>query len=538
MDNHLRDLLSEQRASVRSWLSALGVQTCQDVKHLWADAAAMEREWSNGPGKECSADLALEVADFYTRACRLALQDSRAQVRQLAGERESAYSAPKSEKRALPPVAARPQSKAKLLVPQRFVGPDVPVLTVSDSNATSAAATDERRQLKVRALFCLALDVFLVIAEIGLESLDMSDESAVARATTLAMVAVGRLSVRRIAALTATLKRWKTFCAQQAWSPRNLTPANVAAFLRSVSFGGPTAASAVFQALRWLHLNLAAPFPVDHFMIKPFRFHSLGHTSRQAAELQPWKFFNLLRIAAELTGTPRILMLFVLQAAVSCIRFAHFQRSVLHKDHGFWLEFECSEGKSRRKGVRPAYKWATPALKFGGVDLVAELRRFFQEELLPDTPFLWPAIRLRSDDLWQLTEDTPFLLDRKLSGPRFLDLFRGALCRCGLQPAQASVAGFNRLRRFLPTGAQMLDMSPQDCQAVGSWVELPSGGASSASAPKHTRTDLMSTHYSGERVLAVCALNPVWCRLSCSIQCQRMPLTPRFPLTPLGGLGS
>ena len=42
----------------------------------------------------------------------------------------------------------------------------------------------------------------------------------------------------------------------------------------------------------------------------------------------------------------------------------------LVKDPGSCLEFNCSEGKARKQGVRPACRWATPPLKLCGVDLV------------------------------------------------------------------------------------------------------------------------------------------------------------------------
>ena len=195
-----------------------------------------------------------------------------------------------------------------------------------------------------------------------------------------------------------------------------------------------------------------------------------------------------------------MLALFVIQAAVSCIRFEHVQRSKLVRDHGSWLEFHCLQGKSRRKGARPAYNWATPPLTFLGINLVAELRQFFLEEALPGRLFLWPAVDLSRDDLWQVSEATAFRLERKMSGTRFLEIARGIISQCGVESSAAAATKFNKFRRFLPTGAQVLNMHPQDSQAIGSWVEMP--GASSASKVQTSRQDLMSTHYSGERVLA------------------------------------
>ena len=61
----------------------------------------------------------------------------------------------------------------------------------------------------------------------------------------------------------------------------------------------------------------------------------------------------MLHLAAGLTGTPQLVLCFLLQAASSCFRLSHFQRSQLVADHDSWLEFQCSEGKSPTQGVRP-----------------------------------------------------------------------------------------------------------------------------------------------------------------------------------------
>ena len=173
---------------------------------------------------------------------------------------------------------------------QRVSGPDVPAVTISESGARGASLTDEKRLFKVHAFFCLALEIFLNIAETDLDSLDMADEPAIAwaaRACGIAMVAVKHLSAPRTAGLTATLKRWQAFCVQQGLSPTSLSPSKAAGFLRSVSHSGPTAASAVYQARRWLRVNMAASFPVEHFTVKPFCFNCLGRKSEQAPALQP-----------------------------------------------------------------------------------------------------------------------------------------------------------------------------------------------------------------------------------------------------------
>ena len=299
--------------------------------------------------------------------------------------------------------------------------------------------------------------------------------------------------------LASTMRRWMRWASEHSASAGCPAAADLAAFLQHVSLGGPTATSSVFQVFLWTNQNSGAQWPLQHFMLQPFRFHAQGHATQQAVELQPWEFVNLIRLAASLTGTPQLLLSFIIQSACSCIRFAHFQRSRLVADHKSWLEFECSEGKSRKQGVRPHYRWATPEIRVGGFSLLALLRRFFGEILLPGSTFLWPALELQAADLWQVTEATGLLLHRKLSPKVFLEFLRGSLQRCGVAPDIAASATYNKLRRFLPTGANVLGLADSEAQAVGSWVEMARGGQ--AHHDRH-RADLMSVRYSGQRVLS------------------------------------
>ena len=121
-------------------------------------------------------------------------------------------------------------------------------------------------------------------------------------------------------------------------------------------------------------------------------------------------------------------------------------------------------------------------------------------ELLPGCKYLWPALQLDPMDLWQVTEHTPSALDRKLPRGRFLELLRGTLLDLGTAPDQAQTAGFNRLRRFLPTLGNVVRLTPSDQQAIGNWVEIPTGGGPIPNQ-KSRATWTMGIHYSGQRAL-------------------------------------
>ena len=82
-------------------------------------------------------------------------------------------------------------------------------------------------------------------------------------------------------------------------------------------------------------------------------------------------------------------------------------------------------GKSRIKGSRPAYEWALPDLGIGGFSLCKCLLHYLQNLHPQDATYLWPALDLKSADLWQLAESTGFL-SRRMSRGQFLQCFRGS----------------------------------------------------------------------------------------------------------------
>eukprot|EP00435_Cladocopium_sp_Y103_P065108 s646_g27.t1 len=140
-----------------------------------------------------------------------------------------------------------------------------------------------------------------------------------------------------------------------------------------------------------------------------------------------------------------------------------------------------------------------------GFSMLQVLGEFYRHECLSTTPFLWPQVQLDPHDLWEINEGTPFMVDKPMSRSRFLEIFRGALHQIGVPMEEATTAGFNRLRRVMPTLANVLRLEDSELQAVGSWVEIPAGGGPNA-ARKSRAVWLMGRHYSGgmaERSAAV-----------------------------------
>ena len=132
--------------------------------------------------------------------------------------------------------------------------------------------------------------------------------------------------------------------------------------------------------------------------------------------------------------------------------------------------------------------------------LCSTLRDFFGHECLPDTTFLWPALQLSASELWELTDVTPFDASKPMSRSRFLELLRGAIGEMGTPQQDAACAGYNRLRRFMPTLGNCLRLPRTEMQALGSGVEIPSGGGPQATKKEKAVMD-MGFHYAGQKVV-------------------------------------
>ena len=83
-------------------------------------------------------------------------------------------------------------------------------LLVQDSGAQPTLSSQEQQPQKLVALFLLACEVFLNLADLGAQGLDL-DAERVSEVAGRAMISAQRLSIKRIGGLTATLGRWKLF---------------------------------------------------------------------------------------------------------------------------------------------------------------------------------------------------------------------------------------------------------------------------------------------------------------------------------------
>jgi len=129
------------------------------------------------------------------------------------------------------------------------------------------------------------------------------------------------------------------------------------------------------------------------------------------------------------------------------------------------------------------------------------LKDFYKHEAQSDATFLIPALKLEPCDLWEVTEATTFIANKPMTRARFLELFRGSLVTMGVEFRAAQSATYNRLRRFLPTIANVLGLDVPDLQAIGNWVEVAQGGFQDPQTRKARASIPMGVHYSAEKVL-------------------------------------
>ena len=95
---------------------------------------------------------------------------------------------------------------------------------------------------------------------------------------------------------------------------------------------------------------------------------------------------------------------------------------------------------------------------------------------------------------------TPFAVNRAMSRARFLELLRGSLLEMKVETTAAQTAGYNRLRRFLPTLGNVVGLDWDSMQALGSWIEIPVGGGPQPNKGFRA-SNPMSLHYSGQKMI-------------------------------------
>eukprot|EP00435_Cladocopium_sp_Y103_P045120 s83_g12.t2 len=465
MEPALVDAVIDLPLPLLSRLGAVGVETAADVMGLFPNVDEFLEELRKAMGRSVTPELSMEVAVVYGRLNGMARKAKAHAIEVVVAERLSVYPSGAPSSAAAPVVAASTSTRG--MKPLIGLGTGSVEPTTAASQAGVAGCDAVAKQAKLDLLFHVLLDYVLDPQALGIDPGLLQDPLGRAKVRETVLHGACRLSTPRLGALVSSFRRWVRFCQDHGWEPNRPKPFQLASFLHFVSQGGPTAAASMHAALKWFADQAGAALDMGHPLVSPKRFHAGTHTARQAPELQPWELLNLACLFGRARGNHKLLLA--------------------------W-------GKARKKGARPAYGWALPELTWAGHAVGRLLEDFYRHEVLATSGFLVPALQLAADELWEVSDTTPLLLGRAMSRGRFLEIFRGAMMQCGLDAHSARGSQYNRLRRFMPTLANVVELSDLDAQAVGSWTEVTQGGG--RSVPRAKASTPMGRHYyAGSRVL-------------------------------------
>ena len=186
-------------------------------------------------------------------------------------------------------------------------------------------------------------------------------------------------------------------------------------------------------------------------MVKLYRFHGNGHTSRQATEPVPHFRPHLCRAHRR----PSDAVAVHLRAAVSCTRFASFHKSRIMVLALGWRFSAARASRGRNRFDRLTNRVISP-LKLCGVDLVKGFAISTTQTSCLTPLCLGRGLTCPGRTCGSCPSRAPLSWIGSPVGQHSWTAsgFRGALCRRGLSSASATAATFKRLRRFLPTSAR------------------------------------------------------------------------------------
>ena len=379
------DILLDLPLPLLARLGAEGVETAADVVGLYPHVDLFMDALHAVMGTRVDADLSMDVACTYARVHGLARKTKKHAVELVVAERQSVYPSGAAERGGSREAAASSRGMKPLV----GLGTGSAGSTVVSGPGPAPASTkaDVAKQTKLDLLFHLLVDYVLDLQELGIDTALLADPLGRTKVRETVLHGAQRLSTQRLGALISSFKRWVKFCEERQWAPNAPKPFQLATYLHCVSQGGPTAASSMHAALKWFADQAGAALDLSHPMVAPYRFHAVTHTARQAPELQPWELINLVCLFGRAKGNHKLLLAWVVMAAISCVRWEHLQRSSFVAGHTKWIEFHCQQGKARKKGARPAYGWALPEWCWEGHGVGRILEDFYRHEVLATAGF-------------------------------------------------------------------------------------------------------------------------------------------------------
>ena len=300
----------------------------------------------------------------------------------------------------------------------------------------------------------------------------------------------------------AAWRRWETWVATQPadlqLSPFKPGDYAVGKYLQGVEEGGPTAAANAWAGLKWWATRLGLDLGLDSPLVNDYRFKVQGHTTKQA-DVLTLEVTSLLRQEAGGRGVRATFASMILLVTGGCIRFLHVQRSSLMNVTDDLAIFRCAKGKRRQHGIREGFRWATPRCWQPAGDTLAKALALIRDvakktESYEESPFLIPDMTtsqgntIDPQDRW---------LPRPMSYAKFVSLMRTYIADLTGDERPQKMT-YNALRRFLPTGADVLKFDATVSAGIGNWQDNPKG---SAEKRQGRLKEQMAKRYAGEKVL-------------------------------------
>ena len=300
MDAELVDLASTRPAVLLQFLEHQGVESFSDLRGIWSSSMAMVGEVEEFAGATFVADDAMKIATFWALASQRAHAGHQKLVDTLVAERSSTYRQPVHLREACPPAPVQ-QSRIKRLIASGTPGP--PPTTVQLAAKDAHSREEAQKQAKLNTIFEIAIEDVVTLDDLGVSWTSLEDPMTLQATKDTMLAGATRLGVGRLGALVAAFRDGSDMQKSMALIVRQPAPIHVGTFLQQVAQGGPTAAASQFQAMLWWQRALGAGFPMQHWLVAPWRLHASNHQGKQACELPPWELLNLLRWAAKLHGT-------------------------------------------------------------------------------------------------------------------------------------------------------------------------------------------------------------------------------------------
>lgn len=297
----------------------------------------------------------------------------------------------------------------------------------------------------------------------------------------------------RLLAVVRTVKRWRKWLQRNNCDECWHKPSTqcLGRFFLEVEQGGPTAAAQVWGHLDFLRNKMGLQVPTRAPYMSQFKCSPGGHTSRQAPELAPWIFINLLSWTMKAAGSAKILGQMILMVTMGCVRWAHVQRSVFKAADERSLTFWCPLGKAKFQGARRPFTWMVPRFLAPGVDVLDGLPEFLSKNRTENVKGLIPDVYLQKGRVMPSCE----WKQNQMPMSRFIALLKGVLVEQGLEDVQVAKASYNSLRRFLPSLGDSLGFSTDEAQSLSNWTEIAKGQGPQRERASHP----MSRHYAATK---------------------------------------